>query len=60
MKVSFTNELSASFMMFLDHQMCYEAECFVNIIRGNLYPSVDPAFNSYTIYQSEYRLWVAY
>lgn len=59
MKVSFTNELSASFMMFLDHQMCYEAEGFVNIISGNLYPSVDPAFNSYTIYQSDYRQWVA-
>jgi len=59
MKPSFANELSASFMLFLDHEICYKAEGFVNIVSGNLYPSQDPAFNSYTIYQSDYRQWVA-
>jgi hypothetical protein len=59
MKPTFTNELSASFMLFLDHEICYNAEGFVNIVSGNLYPSLDPAFNNYTIYQSDYRQWVS-
>ena len=59
MKISFTNELSASFMMFIDHEICYNAEGFVNVVSGSLYPSIDPAFNNYTIYQSDYRQWVS-
>lgn len=58
MKFSFANELSASFMMFLDHEICSKAEGFVNVISGSLYPSSDPAFDNYTIYQSDYRQWV--
>jgi hypothetical protein len=59
MKPSFANELSASFLMFLDHELCYNAQGFVNIINGKLYPSVDPSFGNNAIYQSEFRQWVS-
>ena len=59
MKPSFINELSASFLMFIDHEICYNAQGFLNITSGSLYPSVDSSFQNYTIYQSEYRQWVA-
>jgi hypothetical protein len=59
MKASFVNELSASFMLFLDHEVCSKGDAFVNIQSGTLYPSSDPYFNNYTVYQSQYRQWVA-
>lgn len=59
MKPSFTNELSASFLMFLDHEICYNAQGFVNVVSGRLYPSIDPSFGNSAIYQSEYRQWVS-
>lgn len=59
MKASFVNELSASFMLFLDHEICSRGDAFINIQSGVLYPSSDSYFNNYTIYQSKYRQWVA-
>lgn len=59
MKPSFVNELSASFLMFLDHEICYNAQGFVNVTSGKLYPSADASFGNTTIYQSEYRQWVS-
>lgn len=59
MKASFINELSASFMLFLDHEICSRGDAFINIQSGTLYPSSDPYFNNYTVYQSQYRQWVA-
>lgn len=59
MKASFLNELSASFLMFLDHEICYNAQGFINVISGSLYPSSDSSFSANTIYQSEYRQWVS-
>lgn len=59
MKPSFINELSASFLMFVDHQVCYNAEGFSNVVSGKLYPSTDTYFGNSTIYQSEYRQWVS-
>jgi hypothetical protein len=59
MKPSFVNELSASFLMFLDHEICYNGQGFVNITSGKLYPSTDASFGNSTIYQSEYRQWVS-
>jgi hypothetical protein len=59
MKPSFINELSASFMMFLDHEVCYNANGFLNVTSGKLYPSNDLSFGNKTVYQSEYRQWVA-
>lgn len=59
MKPSFINELSASFLMFVDHEISYNAQGFSNIVSGKLYPSVDSYFGNSTIYQSEYRQWVS-
>lgn len=59
MKPSFTNELSSSFLMFLDHEICYNTEAFVNVTSGKLYPSTDSSFSNNTIYQSQYRQWVS-
>jgi len=58
MKPSFLNELSASFTMFVDHEICYKGEAFSNITSGVLYPSTDTYFNNSTIYQSSYRQWI--
>jgi hypothetical protein len=59
MKSSFINELSASFLMFVDHELCYNAQGFVNITSGALYPSYDSYFENSTVYQSEYRQWIS-
>ena len=59
MKISFLNELSSSFCLFLDHEMSFNAEGFTNIESGQLYPSYDPLFDSKVTYQSSYRQWVA-
>ena len=59
MKSSFINELSASFLMFVDHEICHNAQGFLNITSGTLYPSTDSSFQNYTTYQSEYRQWIA-
>jgi hypothetical protein len=53
MKPSFINELSASFLMFVDHEICYNSQGFLNVTSGKLYPSTDPYFGNSTIYQSE-------
>ena len=58
MKPSFLNELSASFTMFVDHEICYKGEAFSNVISGALHPSVDSYYNNSTIYQSSYRQWI--
>jgi hypothetical protein len=58
MKPSFLNELSASFAMFVDHEICYKGEAFSNVVSGNLYPAADTYFNNNTIYQSSYRQWI--
>lgn len=59
MKPSFINELSASFLMFVDHEISYNAQGFSNIVSGKLYPSTDSYFGNSTIYQSEYRQWIS-
>ena len=58
MKPAFINELSSSFLLFLDHEICKIGEGFINITSGNLYSSYDENFPNYSIYQSQYRQWV--
>jgi hypothetical protein len=58
MKASFTNELASSFLLFLDHEVCYEGEAFYNVVSGSLLQSEDSRFYSLPIYQSQYRQWV--
>ena len=59
MKSLFINELTASFMMFLDHQVCYKASAFFNLVDEKLFPSTDPNFSGRTIYQSRYKQWIS-
>ena len=59
MKTSFLNDLSSSFCLFIDHEICFGAEGFVNIESGQLYSSYDPLYDYKVIYQSSYRQWVA-
>ena len=59
MKPLFINELTASFMLFIDHEVCYNASAFFNLVDEKLFPSVDPNFAGKTIYQSRYRQWIA-
>jgi hypothetical protein len=59
MKPSFSNELSSSFVLFLDHELCKKAEAFENVYSGELFPSSDPFFPSNTIYQSNFKQWVS-
>lgn len=58
MKPSLLNELSSSFCLFIDHELCFNGEGFENIVSGSLYPSYDSSFDSEMIYQSAYRQWV--
>jgi hypothetical protein len=58
MKPSFANELSASFVLFLDHELCKRAEAFQNIYSGQLFPSSDSSFPNNTVYQSNFKQWV--
>lgn len=58
MKPSFANELSASFVLFLDHELCKRAEAFKNVYSGQLFPSSDPSFPNSEIYQSNFKQWI--
>lgn len=58
MKPLFINELSSSFMLFLDHEICSKGEAYTNIVSGQLYSSSDPFFNTKKVYQSSYRQWI--
>lgn len=58
MKPSFSNELSSSFVLFLDHELCKKGEAFENVYSGQLYPSSDPYFPNQTIYQSDFKQWI--
>jgi len=58
MKSLFINELTSSFMLFLDHEVCYNASAFFNVTDEKIFPSQDPAFAGKTVYQSRYKQWV--
>jgi hypothetical protein len=59
MKPLFVNDLSSSFMLFLDHEICSKGDAFVNTTSGKLYPSSDGYFTNKKIYQSSYRQWIS-
>lgn len=59
MKSLFLNELSSSFVLFLDREICYQASAFFNILDEPLSASSDSSFAGKTIYQSRYRQWLA-
>lgn len=59
MKSLFINELSSSFMLFLDREICYQALAFFNVLDEEIFPSSDTSFAGKTIYQSKYKQWIA-
>jgi hypothetical protein len=59
MKSLFLNELSSSFMLFLDREICYQASAFFNVLDEPLSDSLDNSFAGKTIYQSKYKQWLA-
>jgi len=54
---NYTNQLNASFRLYLDHILC-NAGGYTNI-SGFLYPTSDPNYSQYTVAGSPFRQWVA-
>jgi hypothetical protein len=59
MKLQYLHELSASFALFVDHEILEVGEAFTNVTSGALYPTGDSFFANYPIYQSPSRQWVS-
>jgi len=58
MKPTYLNELSSSFMLWLDHEILLNGEAFYNKIDEPLTYAFDPNFKNYKVYGSPYRQWV--
>lgn len=55
----FLNRLGPSFTLFIDHEMLYRGQGYVNVNSGELFPVNDPSFPDKKIFASAYRQFVA-
>src|SRR6478736_1691754 len=53
----YNNNLSASFYLWLDHEICSIGQAYQNF-SGLLYPTTDPNFAGYNKFGSPFRQWV--
>jgi hypothetical protein len=59
MTPQFINRVAPSFTLFLDHQMLYKGNGYVNVNSGQLFFTEDPNFPNKKIYASPYRQFVS-
>lgn len=59
MSPQFLNRIAPSFTLFIDHEMLYKGNGFVNVNSGQLRQTEDPNFPDKKIYSSPYRQFVA-
>ena len=57
MKATYITNLMSSFYLWLDHEILYKGEAFINY-SGKLYSSPDPNFYNNTVYSAPFRQWV--
>lgn len=57
MKSTYINTLMSSFYLWLDHEILYHGEAFINY-SGKLYNTEDPYFSNSSVYSSPFRQWV--
>ena len=57
MKASYVTNLMSSFYLWLDHEILYKGEAFINY-SGKLYSSPDPNFYNNSVYSAPFRQWV--
>jgi hypothetical protein len=57
MKATYITNLMSSFYLWLDHEILYKGEAFINY-SGKLYSSSDPNFFNHSIYSAPFRQWV--
>ena len=59
MTPQFLNRVAPSFTLFLDHEMLYKGNGYVNINNGQLFATEDPNFPDKKIYATPYRQFVS-